>query len=415
MQTAPTSRLRAAIAIALLLPQLISLALAEDWPCWRGPRGDGTSSETDVPLRWGRTENVAWTAAIPGKGHSSPIVAGGRVFVTTCMEPERKHVVLCLDRTNGTVLWEQSTPMKLQETIHKLNSHASSTPAADGRHVWVSFLDYPNVTIVCHDVVSGKEVWRTVPGKMLSRHGYCSTVIPYRDTIIINSDQDGDGYIVALEGATGRERWRTARPNHTRSYCAPVVIGVNGKKQLVLSGSHSVAAYDPDSGKLIWIVDGPTEQFVSSPIQVDGAVFMTYGWPKRGLCSIDPSGEGNVTATHILFNVSGRGGYVPSPVAHGKLAFLVNDEGIGNCTNPRTGEEVWVQRLGRHHSASPVVAGGNLYFLDDQGKCWIVRATEKFELVGVNELADETRGSPAISNGQIFIRGSRTLYCIGKR
>ncbi len=406
-------RFRSALFLSFALAQLGSAA---DWPCWRGARGDGVCDEPNVPLKWSKTENIAWTAAIPGKGHSSPIVFGDRVFVTTCLEAEDKHVLVCLDRRTGKMLWEQSAPSKLQDRIHKLNSHASSTPATDGRHVWVSFLDQSDMTIIGYDVRDGKQVWKTVPGKMLSRHGYCSSVVPYKDTIIINSDQDADGYIFALDGATGRERWRTDRPNRTRSYCAPIIIEVNGRKQLVLSGSLSVAAYDPDNGKLIWIIDGPTEQFVSSPIYLDDLVFMTYGFPKRGICAIDPRGEGNVTKTHLIFNLeqSSRGGYVPSPVAYGKLAFVVNDEGIGSCADPRTGREIWLERLGRHHSASPVIAGGNVYYLDDNGKCWVVKAQDKYELVGVNDLADETRGSPAISRGQIFIRGSKQLYCIGR-
>jgi outer membrane protein assembly factor BamB len=394
-----------------------SSVLAADWPAWRGPHGDGRCDEPDVPLRWSQSENIAWTTPIPGKGHSSPIVFGDRVFVTTCIEPEQRHVLLCLDRLTGQLKWERSATAKLQKSIHRLNSHASSTPATDGRFVWVSYLDQPDMTIVCHDFADGREVWRTVPGQLLSKHGYCSSVLPYKDTIILNGDHDGDGYLVALDQATGKERWRTARPNHTRSYCAPLVTTVDGRKQLVLSGSSCVAAYDPDTGKLIWIVDGPTEQFVSSPIHLDGIVFMTYGFPKRGICGIDPTGEGNVTKSHLRFNVerASRGGYVPSPVAHGKRAFVVNDEGIASCADPHTGAEIWTQRLGRHHSASPVVAGGNVYFLDDDGKCWIVRARDKYELVGVNELGEGVYGSPAFSRGQIFLRGTRHLYCIGRK
>ncbi|MSU51521.1 MAG: serine/threonine protein kinase [Opitutus sp.] len=401
----------------LLLFAFAQTIVAADWPTWRGPRGDGSCDETDIPLRWSKTENIAWTAPIPGKGHSSPIVFGDRVFVTTCLEPEEKHVLLCLDRLTGRLLWEKSSPAKLQERIHKLNSHASSTPATDGKMVWVSFLDDSDMTIVAYDVRDGTQLWKTIPGKMLSRHGYCSTVLPFKDMIIINGDQDAVGYIVALDGATGRERWRTERPNRTRSYCAPIIIEVKGRKQLVLSGSLCVAAYDPDTGKLIWIIDGPTEQFVSSPIYLDDVVFMTYGFPKRGICAIDPVGMGNVTQTHLMYNLEqqSRGGYVPSPVAHGKLAFVVNDEGIGTCADPRTGREIWLERLGRHHSASPVIAGGNVYFLDDNGKCWIVKAQDRYELVVVNDLGEETRGSPAISRGQIFIRGGKMLYCIGKK
>ncbi len=278
-------------------------AAAADWPGWRGPRGDGSSDETGVPLRWSSTENIAWTTPLPGKGHSSPIVFGDRVFITTCLEQAQQHVLLCLDRLTGKVLWQQSAPAKLQSPIHKLNSHASSTPATDGKLVWVSFLDHPDMTIIGYDVTDGKQVWKTVPGVMLSKHGYCSSVVPYQDTIIINGDQDAQGFIVALDQATGRERWRTDRPNRTRSYCPPTLIEVQGRKQLVLSGSLCVAAYNPDTGALIWIIDGPTEQFVSSPIHLADVVFMTYGFPKRGICAIDPGGTGNVTATHVVFNL----------------------------------------------------------------------------------------------------------------
>ncbi len=396
---------------------VVSTAAAADWPSWRGARGDGVSDETDVPLRWSKTENIAWKTAVPGKGHSSPIVFGDQVFVTTFLESEDRHVLLCLDRVTGQVRWDRGTPMKRQKAINKLNSHASSTPATDGRFVWVSFLDHPDMTIVCYDCRDGREVWQTVPGQLLSRHGYCSSVVPYQDMIILNGDQDAEAYLVALDQATGRERWRTDRPNRTRSYCPPTVIDVHGRKQLVLSGSKCVAAYDPDSGKQLWIVDGPTEQFVSSPIYLDDVVFLTYGFPKRGICAIDPTGRGNVTATHLVFNVerASRGGYVPSPVAYGKLAFVVSDEGMGSCADPRTGREIWLERLGRHHSASPVIAGGNVYFLDDDGKCWVVGARDKYELIVVNELGEDTRGSPAIARGQLFIRGSTHLYCIGKK
>ena len=392
-------------------------AWGADWPSWRGPRGDGRSEESNLPLQWSPQENIAWQAAIPGKGHSSPIVYGERVFVTTALDQDEQHVVHCLERNTGRLVWEQRSPAKLQSAIHKLNSHASSTPATDGQLVWVSFLDNADMTIIAYDFMTGDQRWRTVPGKMLSKHGYCSSVVPYKDLIIINGDQDAAGYLVALVAATGQERWRVARPNQTRSYCAPVIMAVAGRNQLVLSGSLCVAGYDPDTGKLLWMVDGPTEQFVSSPIYLDEVVLMTYGFPKRGLCAIDPTGEGNVTKTHVLFNgeASRRGGYVPSPVAQGKWAFVVSDEGIGSCSDPRTGREIWSERLGRHHSASPVVAAGHVYFVDDSGKCWIVKAADKFELVRVNELGEDTRGSPAISRGQIFIRGAKHLFCIGAK
>ncbi len=401
--------------LALLL--LPVAGRAGDWPRWRGPQGDGHSPETGVPLRWSRTENVAWSTPLPGKGHSSPIVWGDRVFITAALEPEQQHLLLCLDRITGRVLWERRRPAKLQRPIHRLNSHASSTPATNGRLVWVSFLDHPDMTIVAYDFHEGREMWAAVPGRLLSKHGYCSSVTPYGDLIILNGDQDAEAFLVALDQATGRERWRTDRPNRIRSYCAPLIVDIQGRPQLVLSGCLSVAAYDPGTGRPIWNLDGPTEQFVSSPVYVDGVVFLTYGFPKRGICAIDPTGAGNITSTHLLFNLErqSRGGYVPSPIAHGRLAYVVTDEGMASCTEPRTGRELWLERLGRHHSASPVAAAGHLYFLDDEGKCWVVRAGEKFERVAVNELGEATFGSPAIARGQIFLRGAQHLYCIGAR
>jgi outer membrane protein assembly factor BamB len=177
-------------------------AFAEEWPGWRGPRGDGTSQETGIPTRWSRTENVAWKVDVPGKGHSSPVVWGDRIFLTTCLEKEEQRVLLCLDRRDGKLLWQKVVLTAPLERKHKLNSYASSTPATDGKHVWVSFLDAPNIVVACYDV-AGQEVWRTSPGTFFSVHGFCSPPILYKDTVILNADQDGDGYLVALDKLTG--------------------------------------------------------------------------------------------------------------------------------------------------------------------------------------------------------------------
>jgi outer membrane protein assembly factor BamB len=250
----------------------------------------------------------------------------------------------------------------------------------------------------------------------------------YKDMIIFNGDQDppkakvfaeyknmpGEAYLVALDKATGAERWRTDRPNKTRSYCPPILIEAAGKKQLVLSGSLCVASYNPDNGKQIWIVQGPTEQFVSSLVYMNDVVFLTYGFPDLGIMGIRPDGEGDVTKTHVLYNDSRGGGYVPSPIAHGKYFFLVNDKGFASCREGKSGELMWLERLGNHHSASPVAAGGYLYFTDDNGITYVLKPGPKFELVCKNELGEECYASPAISRGQIFIRTLGHLYCIGK-
>src|SRR5260370_12916570 len=245
---------------------------AEDWPGWRGPRGDGTPPQKNIAVRWSATDNICWKTAIPGIGHSSPAVVGDKIFLTTCLLKEKQRVLLCLDRKKGTILWQQVVVTAPLEQKHPLNSYASSTPATDGKHVWITFLAYPDLIAACYDM-AGNLVWKKSPGKFFSKHGFCSSPILYNDTVIINGDQDAQGYLVALDKSTGQERWRALRPNQTRSYCAPIIMDAGGKKQLVLSGSMCVAGYDPDTGKQRWLIDGPTEQYVASLVFGDGLFF----------------------------------------------------------------------------------------------------------------------------------------------
>jgi outer membrane protein assembly factor BamB len=386
--------------------------LSEEWPGWRGPRSDGTSTETGLPLHWGKSENIRWKVLIPGKGHSSPIVWGNRIFLTTCTEDSGQRLLLCLDRSDGKVVWQREVIKSRLEAKHALNSYASATPATDGKHIWVTFLDAPDIQIACYDF-DGNLVWRRSPGSFQSIHGFCSSPVLYRDMVILNGDQDAEAWIVALDQATGAERWRTNRPNRTRSYCTPLLIDVDGKKQLVLSGSKCVAGYDPDSGRQLWIVDGPTEQFVASLVYTEGVVFVTGGFPTLHVLGIRPDGSGNVTQTHVLWHETRGAGYVPSPIANGHCFFLVTDGGLASCLDAKTGKRHWMERLGRHHSASPVSAGGYLYFTDDDGTTWVLKADPTFQVVSRNTLGEECIASPAVAHGQLFLRTRQHLWCIG--
>jgi outer membrane protein assembly factor BamB len=401
-------------AAGLGLLVLAPAGTAEEWPGWRGPRGDGTSRETNIPLHWNQTENVRWRVPIPGKGHSSPIVWEDRIFVTTCLEAQEKRMLLCLSRTDGRVLWEREVVKAKLEPKHSLNSYASSTPATDGKHVWVSFLSQPAVVVACYDM-EGNLVWRRSPGDFYSMHGFCSPPVPYKDMVIINGDQDAPAWIVALDKTTGAERWRADRPNRTRSYCPPLIIDAAGKKQMVFSGSKCVASYDPDTGKQIWIMDGPTEQFVSSLVFANDVLFLTAGFPTYHLMGLRPDGVGNVTNTHVLWHDTHCADYVPSPIAFDSYFYFVNDNGLAGCLAAETGKRIWTQRLGRHHSASPVSAGGYLYFLDDDGTTFVLRGGPKFEIISKNPLGEECHASPAVSNGQMFIRTVAHLYCLGPK
>jgi outer membrane protein assembly factor BamB len=394
---------------------------AENWPGWRGPRGDGTSHEKNLPLTWSESQNIRWKTSIPGKGHSSPIIWGDRVFVTTCLEDKGERVLICLARRSGSILWQRVVLSAPLEEKHPLNSFASATPVTDGKYVWVAFLASPDMQVACYDF-DGNRVWMRSPGKLLSKHGFCSSPILYKDLVILNGDQDAQAYLVALDKATGAERWRIDRPNRTRSYCTPILIHAKNEPdvtQLVLSGSKCVTSYDADTGKLLWIIDGPTEQYVASLVFLDDVLFLTTGFPEYHLMGISPEGQGNITHSkyirwHIPHKINGRDGasYVPSPIAAGGHFYVVSDTGNLSCLEPHTGKRLWKKKLARHVSASPVLADGYLYFVDDDAVTYILKANGEFAVLQKNKLDDECYSSPAVSQGQIFIRGLQSLYCI---
>jgi outer membrane protein assembly factor BamB len=390
-----------------------ALAMAEDWPRWRGPRGDGTSTEKGLPIRWSADDNVRWKTAVPGVGHSSPVIAGDRVFLTSCREETKERLLLCYDRRDGKPLWERVVLKAPLERKHQFNSYASSTPVTDGEHVWVTFLAAPHVVLACYDV-NGNEVWHKSPSEFHSVHGYCSVPVLYKDLVILNEDQDDPAAcIVALDKATGDDRWRFSRPG-VRSYCPPTIVEVAGRTQMVLSGSNHVTSYNPANGEKLWEIDGPTEQFVASFVYHDGLLFMTGGYPERHILAIRPDGTGDVTATHIAWRTTKGAGYVSSPLAWDHHVFLVNDEGVASCWDAKTGKQCWQERLGRRHHASPVAAEGRLYFTDADGTTFVLAAGPKFELLAKNPFGEECSASPAVSAGNIFCRTRQHLWCIGR-
>jgi outer membrane protein assembly factor BamB len=422
------SGLLAGICSLLISASYCATATAENWPGWRGPRGDGTSAEVDLPTAWsgeaGKQKNILWQAAIPGKGHASPIVWNDRVFVVTCDEARQERLLLCLDATTGKHLWQKVVLHSALEKKHALNSFASSTPATDGERIFVTFLDTdasvvtpdgratPGVMVVAAYDFNGNEVWRVEPGRFSSMHGYCSSPVLFEDMLIVNGDHDGNGYLVALERATGRTRWKIDRPNNTRSYCAPIIRQIDGRTQLVLSGSKCVASYDPHNGALHWIMDGPTEQFVASLVYNGDLLFLTAGFPEHHLLAIDPRGRGNVTDSHIRWRTTEGAAYVPSPIAVGPYFLVASDEGIASCFEADSGKRLWKVRLGKHYSGSPVLIDGLVYFTADDGTTKIVRPGPKFDLVAENQLGENCYASPAVSNGRIYVRAEQHLYCI---
>ena len=404
--------MKSAAPILLALTLLAGPARAGNWPCWRGPRLDGTSAEKNIPTHWSATSNVLWKSALPGAGHASPVVWEDKVFTVAALPDTEERVLLCLDRRSGKILWQRTVVKSLLEKKHPLNSHASSTPATDGQFIYVAFLDRNEMVVAAYDF-SGRQQWSARPGPFASKHGFCSSPILHQDKVIVNGDHDGDSYLVALDRATGRTLWKTPRENHTRSYCVPLIRELAGRTQMILSGDKCVASYDPNNGRHHWLIDGPTEQYVASLVYSEktGLLYMTGGFPDHHLLAIKPDGLGNVTDTKIVWRTNKGVAYVPSPIVEGDYFLIVSDSGVAHCFAAADGKLLWQERLGEHH-ASLVSAGGLVYFLNDNGVMNVVRPGPAFERVARNELGEKTFASPAVSHGNIFLRGDQHLFCL---
>jgi outer membrane protein assembly factor BamB len=403
------------LCLTLYLAGLNATTLAENWPGWRGPRGDGSSLELKTPTRWGGADgtNIAWKVEIPGRGHASPIVWQDRLFLVSCPEDCQQRVLLCLDARSGKTLWQRVVLNAPLAKKHRLNSHASSTPATDGRLVYVAFYDREQMLVAAYDF-TGRQAWLVHPGPFHSVHGFCSSPVLFENLVLVNGDHDGDAYLVALDRQSGRTVWKTPRENKTRSYSVPLVREFDGRMQMILSGNKCVASYDPRTGQRQWIIDGPTEQYVASMVTNGRLLFMTAGFPAHHIQAIRPDGHGNVTQTHVVWHTQKGCSYVPSPIASpdGKYFLVVSDDGIASCFEATSGERHWMERIGKHYSASLVSAGGLVHFLSDDGVTTLVRPGPKFDVAAENPLGENCYASPALSNGRIYLRAERNLYCI---
>ncbi len=403
---------------------------AEDWPGWRGPRGDGTSHETQLPTKWSDSENIRWKIELPESGHASPVIVGDHLFIVGCETDKQSRVLSDYDTQTGKLRWQTVVVQSPLETKHSLNSFASSTPASDGKYVYVTFLESDNKTVVATNVSTprdvtlgrmvvaaydfqGEQKWIARPGEFVSVHGYCTCPVIFQDLLILNGDHDGDSYIVALNKSDGKEVWRVAREHKTRSYVTPIIRTFAGRTQMILSGSKSVTSYDPSNGKLLWYMDGPTEQFVASMVDNGRHVFLTAGFPDRHILAIDPTGSGNVTETHITWRSKRNCAYVPSPIIVGNYFLLTSDDGIASCYDATSGDRLWFSRLGSHYSTSPVTANGLVYFTADNGITKVVKPGNELEVVAENKLGDECYASPAISQGHLYFRTKKHLVSVG--
>lgn len=405
--------------------------VAENWPSWRGPRGDGSSLDTTIPLEWDGPsgKNIAWKTRVPGVGHASPIVYGDRLFLVACLEEEEERILLCYDSRTGRQVWQKTVLTSPLETKNKLNSFASSTPATDGELVYVAFQEVDGdmveslntskprpitsgrMVVAAYDF-EGNQRWLVRPGTFASCHGFCSSPILHKDKVIVNGDHDGESYIVALNKTSGETVWKRPREHKTRSYTPPLIRETNGRTQMVFSGSHCVVSLDPNDGSRHWKIDGPTEQYVASMVYDGTYFYMVAGFPTYHAMAIRPDGEGNVTDTHVAWHVTNVRCYVPSPSVIDGYLVVADDRGTANCFDAATGERFWQERLGNHFSASLVTAMGLVFFLADDGTMTLVRPGRELEVVGTNAIGEECRASPAIADGRLYLRGDKHLFCI---
>jgi outer membrane protein assembly factor BamB len=398
-----------------LLVVTITEARAEYWPSWRGPRGDGTCIEKNIPTEWDPAVAL-WKTKLPGKGHASPIVWGDRIFTVTALPETKERILLCLGRDTGKILWQRTVVQGPLEKLHKENSYASGTPATDGERIYVTFRVGDAIIIAAHDFNSGKQLWLVQPGTHKGEWGFSNEPVLYKDKVIVDGDSKGDSFLIALRCKDGKTLWRMNRYNKGISYSAPLIRELAGRTQLIQCGDRSVTSFDPDTGEQLWKVDGPSEEFVATPVYSEraGLVFISSSWPKRVLLAIRPDGRGNVTETHVVWRDTKGAPYVPSMIVAGDFLLSVNRSGTAFCYEAATGEVLWQEKLGRHH-ASPVLVNGQAFFINDNGQVNVIKPGRKFECVASYELGESCYASPAISDGLVFVRGFQHLFCFGKR
>ncbi|MHC4119254.1 MAG: PQQ-binding-like beta-propeller repeat protein [Planctomycetota bacterium] len=406
----------ALVILAISLPAgSAATARAEAWPCWRGPRGDGTCIEKNIPTRW-EPSAALWTTELPGKGHASPIVWGDRVLTVTALSATKDRMLICLDRNTGKILWQRIVVRGPLEKLHKENSYASGTPATDGQRVYVTFRVGDEIAVAAHDFTTGEQLWLVRPGTHEGGWGFSNEPVLYKDKVILDGDGKGDSFLIALDRADGKTLWRVDRTNKGISYSAPLIRELAGRMQLIQCGDRCVTSFDPDTGRQLWKVDGPSEEFVATPVYSEraGLVFISSSWPKRFLLAIRPDGSGNVTESHIAWQDTEGAPYVPSMIVAGDFLLSVNRSGVAFCYEAATGKVLWREKLGRHH-ASPVLADGLVFLINDNGQVNVIKPGVRFERVAKYELGQSCYASPAISEGQVFVRGFQHLFCFGRK
>lgn len=407
------------ICLLLLLVVVVEdRGRADDWRQWRGPTGNNYAASTNPPLKWDRTTNVVWKSPIPGRGHSSPIVVGNRIFLTTADETQQTQSVLAFDRRAGRKLWEQVIHKgNLVKKIHQKNTHASPTAAADDQALFVFFNNGDSVflTKLTHE---GKQLWQKKAGQFVPYYpfGFAASPTLWKNLVIVTAESEKYGFLCAYDRETGDEVWRTARD--ATSYSSPIVASWPNNPQILLSGGSAVSGFDPASGKRLWSAPANWEVSCGTLVWDDQRVFASGGYPRAQTLCVKADGSGEIVWENRVKC------YEQSLLYHDGYVYGISDPGIGYCWRATDGEEMWKARMDGPVSSSPILANGNIYYSSERGKTFVFRANpQKFELLAENQLGDSAFATPVFCDDQILMRvafdenGVRQeyLYCIGKQ
>lgn len=389
---------------------------ADNWPGWRGPAGDGTSTEKNLPVRWSTTENVRWKVPLQGAGVSAPVVWGDRLYLTNSdgRHNDRLHL-LCYRVVDGRLLWHtRFFGSALPEGLFAPGGMAVPTPTTDGKRVFALF---GTSELVCVDL-DGRPVWvRSLAqeyGAFRNRWGMSSSPLLLGEKLIVQVDHWGGSYLLAVEAATGANRWKTPRDVGI-NWTSPFAVHVKGRTQLIAVGSYAIKGYDPETGAGLWTVGGMNMQCIISPVTSGDRLLAISGDPFQAVAIRLDGRTGDLTKSNIIWKAKSGTAYVPSPVCVGRHFYFVEDNGWGNCLDVETGKRVWRERMGGNHRASLVAGDGKVYFTGEGGVVTVVKAAREFEVLAKNELGEDIVASPAIADGRLFLRGAKHLFCIGEK
>ena len=398
------------IAVSLVTTQVF----AANWPAWRGPDGTGVSSEKSVPTVWSSSKNVHWKVALPGEGNSAPIVWNDRVFVTCAIDKGKIRSLICFDRNSGKQLWDHKIPFPQKETTHRDNPFCSGSPATDGKHVYASF---GSVGVLAYDF-DGNFVWHNKLGKLTHVFGQATTPVLYKDLVIVHRGPGEPTHIVALNKTTGKVVWKTDQraKNHNLygSWSTPLIHRVGDHDELIVSMPEEIKGFDPNTGKELWRCTGLGTEVYTMPTIGDNLVVGISGHNGPAM-AVRPGGTGDVTKSHRLWVTPRNAQRVGSAVIHNGYLYVSNATGIIECIVAKTGKLVWKERVGGTLWGSMLLANGKLYVSNQQGEIFVFDSGPKFNLIAKNEMKEHMKAALSPSDGQLFIRTYKNLYCIGQR